>query len=70
MARFLKIILFTQIVLTCKIVTAQIDTSVFNRKYRTFTITENNINRHENWKVLDTSIAKNRESCIPARAIQ
>ncbi len=61
MARFLKIIIFTQIVLTCKIVTAQIDTSVFNRNYRTFTITENNINRHENWKVLDTSIVKNEQ---------
>ena len=52
---------YLSIILLCVYsqLTAQVDTSIFVSKIRTFTTTEKRIERHKTWTALDTSITKN-----------
>lgn len=61
MNHYLKYFIFLFSYFLSNSINAQIDTTVFNSKYKTYTLTEKNIDKHNKWEVLDTSITKNEQ---------
>lgn len=59
MKQFFKYILFILSIVFSQNIFAQIDTSVFTSPITTFVISEKQIDRHQKWVILDTSITKN-----------
>lgn len=59
MTKLVKTYISLLFLFACNQLQAQVDTTIFRSKIRTFTINEKQIDRHQSWKALDTSITKN-----------